>query len=93
MEFTNHVVQKINDPTGIIEGDRYEFLISVEVEEDDELFTEGGLELRVLLAKDENSERIVQYHFTDKVSNEVLDFALEDDEEEEVLAYCKTNLE
>jgi len=42
MEITNHVVDKMNDPTGIIEGDRYEFLLDVEVEEDDELFTEGG---------------------------------------------------
>lgn len=92
MEITNHVVDKMNDPTGIIEGDRYEFFLDVEVEEDDELFTEGGLELRLILALDEKNERIVQYHFADKVSREVLDFALEDDEVAEVIAYCKNAL-
>ncbi|WP_019415102.1 DUF6509 family protein [Paenisporosarcina sp. TG20] len=92
MEISNHVVRKINDPTGIIEGDRYEYLLDVEVEEDDELFTEGGLELRVIFASDENVQRVVKYHFTDKLSKEVLDFALEDDEEVEILEFCKNNL-
>lgn len=92
MEISNHVVRKINDPTGIIEGDRYEYLLDVEVEEDDELFTEGGLELRVIFASDENVQRLVKYHFTDKLSKEVLDFALEDDEEVEILEFCKNNL-
>ncbi|WP_075619520.1 DUF6509 family protein [Paenisporosarcina indica] len=92
MEITNHVVEKMNDPTGIIEGDRYEFLLDVEVEEDDELFTEGGLELRLILAFDEKNERIVQYHFMDKASRKALDFALEDDEETEIIAYCKNKL-
>ncbi|MCZ8537709.1 MULTISPECIES: DUF6509 family protein [Paenisporosarcina] len=92
MEITNHMVEKMNDPTGIIVGDRFEFLLAVEVDEDDELYTEGGLELRVILAVEEDTHRIVQYHFTDKASNEVLDFALEDDEEAEILAYCKNTL-
>ncbi len=92
MNITNHMVEKMNDPTGIIEGQRFEFLLDVEVEEDDELFTEGGLELRVILASEESGVRIVQYHFTDKGSKEVLDFALEDDEELEILAYCKNQL-
>lgn len=92
MKITSHLVRKMNDPTGIIVGERYEFLLDVEVEEDDELFTEGGLELRVIFASDENSERVVQYHFTDKVAKDVLDFALEDDEEAEILEYCKNNL-
>ena len=92
MEITNHVVDKMNDPTGIIEGDRYEFFLDVEVEEDDELFTEGGLELRLILALDDNNERIVQYHFADKVSRDVLDFEMEDDEVAEVIAYCKNAL-
>lgn len=89
MEITNHVVEKMNDPTGIIIGDRYEFILDVEVDEEDELYTEGGLEIRVILALDEQGERIVQYHITDKASKELLDFALEEDEESEILAYCK----
>ena len=93
MEITNHVVEQMKDPTGIIVGDRYEFLLDVEVDEEDELFTEGGLELRVILGVTEDNARIVQYHFADKASKKILDFALEDDEEEEVIAYCKNHLE
>lgn len=92
MEIVSHLVHKINDPTGIIIGDRYEFLLDIKVEEDDELYTEGGLELRVIFASDENGERVVQYHFTEKASRDALDFALEEDEEAEILEYCKNNL-
>jgi hypothetical protein len=92
MEIISHLVNKINDPTGIIIGDRYEFLLDIKVEEDDELYTEGGLELRVIFASDENGERVVQYYFTEKASRDALDFALEDDEEAEILEYCKKNL-
>jgi len=92
MEITNHVIDKLNDPTGIIEGERYEVLLDVEVDEEDELFTDGGLELRLIIALDDSNERIVQYHFTDKASKKALDFALEEDEEAEIIAYCKNNL-
>ena len=37
MEIISHLVNKINDPTGIIVGDRYEFLLDIKVEEDDDL--------------------------------------------------------
>ena len=43
MQITDYVFHKINDPTGIMVGDRYEFLLNVEVDEDDELYTEGSL--------------------------------------------------
>ena len=92
MEIISHLVNKINDPTGIIVGDRYEFLLDIKVEEDDELYTEGGLELRVIFASDENGERVVQYYFTEKASRDALDFALEDDEEAEILKNYKKNL-
>jgi len=92
MEITNFGFNQLKDPTGIIEGERYEFLLDVEVEEDDELFTEGGLELRVILAVEEDSARIAHYNFADKMSREVLEFGLEEDEEAEVLAFCKDKL-
>lgn len=92
MKITNHLFDKINDPTGIIEGDRYEFLLDLEVDEEDELFTEGGVDLRVILASDEKGLRIVQYFFTDKGTKTTMDFALEDDEEAEIIAYCKEKI-
>jgi len=92
MEITNYVFEEIKDPTGIMVGKRYEFLLDVEVDEDDELYTEGGLELRVILATDDNGERIAHYSFIDKLSRNVLEFGLEDDEEAEVLAFCAGKL-
>lgn len=92
MDITNYSFFAIKDPTGIMIGDRYEFLLDVEVDEEDELYTSGGLELRVILAVDENGARIAHYNFADKLSNEILEFGLEEDEEEEVLAYCQSKL-
>lgn len=92
MDITNFSFFAIKDPTGIMVGDRFEFLLDVEVDEEDELYTSGGLELRVILAVDENSARIVHYNFADKGSKEILEFGLEEDEEQEVLAYCQSKL-
>lgn len=92
MQITNFIFDKINDPTGIIEGDRYEFLLDLDIDEEDELFTEGGVDLRVIIASDEKGLRIVQYYFTDKGTKTTMDFALEDDEEAEILAYCKEKM-
>lgn len=92
MEITNHEMDKLNDPTGIIIGDRYEFLLDIEVDEEDELYSEQGLTLRVIIASDEQGERIAQYFFIEKQSGTVLDFALEEEEELQVLAYCSRQL-
>lgn len=92
MDITNYSFFAIKDPTGIMVGDRYEFLLDVEVDEEDELYTAGGLELRVILAVDGNDARIVHYNFADKLSHEILEFGLEEDEEQEVLAYCQGKL-
>ncbi|WP_144512537.1 DUF6509 family protein [Bacillus sp. FJAT-22090] len=90
MKITSYEVEKIKDPTGIITGDRYEFLLGIEVPEDDELFDEeNSLDLRVILAVVEEEERIVQYHFLNRSNGKVLDFGLEEEEEAETLAFCK----
>ncbi|GGA44900.1 pullulanase [Psychrobacillus lasiicapitis] len=90
MKITSYEVEKIKDPTGIITGDRYEFLLGIEVPEDDELFDEdSSLDLRVILAVVETEERIVQYHFLNRSNGKVLDFGLEEEEEVEVFAFCK----
>ncbi|MEK4487776.1 DUF6509 family protein [Psychrobacillus sp. FSL H8-0484] len=90
MNITSYEVEKIKDPTGIILGDRYELLLGIEVPEDDELFDEqNSLDLRVILAVVETEERIVQYHFLNRSNGKVLDFALEEEEEATILAFCK----
>jgi hypothetical protein len=93
MEITGHIVEKLNDPTGIIVGDRYEFFLNIEVPEDDELYSENGVLLKVIYAVEDHESRIALYQFIERATNEVLDFALEDEEEELVNEYCKQHIE
>ncbi|MFT4414014.1 DUF6509 family protein [Fredinandcohnia humi] len=89
MEIIGHTVEKLNDPTGILEGDRYEFFLNLVISEDDELFSEHGVKLKVIYAIDSKGPRIAQYHLLENVTEKVLDFELEDDELEMVNEYCK----
>jgi hypothetical protein len=93
MNITRHSVEKLEDPTGILAGDRYEFFLNIEVPEEDELYSEKGLLLRVIYLIDENDSRIVQYQFMEETTEEILDFELEDDEEALVREYCKENIQ
>ena len=93
MKITEYTVEKLKDPTGILEGDRYEFFLDIDVPEDDELYSENGIELRVIFAVDNKGERIAQYSFTDKGGSKILDFELEEEEEAVINEFCKTHLE
>ncbi|MBE1554437.1 DUF6509 family protein [Sporosarcina limicola] len=93
MEITEHSVDKMNDPTGILTGERYEFRLYLALDEEDDLYAEGGTGLRVILAIDEEQEqeRIVSYNFFDRATEKIMDFELEEDEKVIVLDYCKTH--
>lgn len=93
MNITGYSVEKLKDPTGILEGDRYEFFLDIEVPEDDDLYSENGIELKVIYAIDSKGERIAQYYFYERGTEKVLDFGLEEDEETAVFEFCKTNLD
>ena len=88
LKITEFTVEQINDPTGIITGDRYEFYLNIEVPEDDDLAEEQGLQLKVLYGVDESSSRILTYHFYNSIDNKYLDFELEEDEETLVNDFC-----
>ena len=92
MNITGHTVEKLQDPFGLLTGDRYEFMLSVEVEEEDELYTEKGLGLRVIYVKEDHSDKISQYHFFEQGTGTFYDFSLEDDEVDIVLNYCRENI-
>jgi hypothetical protein len=93
MNITGYTVEKLKDPTGILEGDRYEFFLDIEVPEDDDLYSENGIELKVIYAVDTNSERIAQYYIYEKGTQKILNFELEEEEETIVKEFCKTHLE
>ena len=92
MEITAYSVEEIKDPTNIIEGKRYEFLLDVEVDEEDELYTEGGIEIRALIGENAGEVRLLNYFLKERLSEELLDFALEEDEEQMILDFCKEEL-
>ncbi|KRG09477.1 DUF6509 family protein [Lederbergia galactosidilytica] len=88
MNITEYTIEELHDPTGILEGHRYEFFLEIEVPEGDELFSEDGLLLRVIFAEANGEKNILHYEFIERNTNNILDFALEEDEEELVLDFC-----
>ena len=92
LNITGHTVEKLQDPFGLLTGERYEYFLELNVDEEDELYSENGVGLKVIFVVDGNEEKISSYHFFESGSDKVLDFALEEDEEKLVLTYCKDNI-
>lgn len=92
MNILAYMMDEIKDPTNILEGQRFEFLLDIEVDEEDELYTEGGIDLRVIVSKNDDDIKIENYFFIQKSDQKVLEFGLEDDEEAEVLAFVKQHI-
>ena len=92
MEITGHTVELLEDPFGLLEGSRYEFYLDIEVDEEDELYSDKGLTLKVIFLVNGSENRILQDYFIEQESEKVLDFDLEDEEIEQVTAYCVQNL-
>ncbi|EUJ40181.1 DUF6509 family protein [Brochothrix campestris] len=92
MELLSHTMDLLFDPTGIIEGERFEFFINFTVDEDDELYEANGLELRVLIGKKDENIRLITYHIRSIAKDTQIDIALDEDEEAEILAYCSAKI-
>ena len=88
MNITEYTVEEIKDPTGILSGKRYEFVFHVEMPEEDELYNEHGLQLKVLYLVDEKQRKILNYHFYDSLENNFLEFAMEEEEEKLINEFC-----
>ncbi|WP_172197567.1 MULTISPECIES: DUF6509 family protein [Saccharibacillus] len=88
MEFTEYTVEKIRDAFGIVQGERYEFMIEIEVDEEDELYSPQGLRLRVLYGVNGEERRIIKHEIIERGTQKVLEFDLEDDELVETAAFC-----
>ncbi|WHZ01364.1 DUF6509 family protein [Neobacillus sp. YX16] len=93
LNITGHTVEKLVDPFGLLSGDRYEFFLELEIDEEDELFSDKGIGMKVLLVVDEKGSRISHYHLYERGTEKILDFALEEDEELLVFDYCKENID
>lgn len=90
---TEYSVELMKDPFGILTGERYEFLLDLDVAEDDELHHDEGVSLRVIYVIESGSARIAKYEFLTTSSNRYIDFELEEDEEQMVFAYCKEHFD
>jgi hypothetical protein len=93
MNLTLHSIEQLEDPFGILSGDRYEIFFLLEVDEEDELYHEGGLLLKVLYVVEEHASRVAQYHIFEKDTNNFIDIGLEDDEESLVKEMCEKQIE
>lgn len=85
---TGYSVEWVKDPFGIIPGKRYEFNLDIEPEEEDELYSEQGLVLRVIYGVEESKQGIVKYEFLERDTGKYLDFEMEAGESEAVEAFC-----
>ncbi|WP_138754295.1 DUF6509 family protein [Paenibacillus sinopodophylli] len=85
---TEYSSELVKDPYGILTGKRYEMVLDLEVAEDDELYQEEGISLRVIFVVEEAGSRIARYEFLTNTTNTYLDFELEEDEEQMVLDFC-----
>lgn len=89
MNIKEYTIEEIKDPTGILTGKRYEYFLTVEFDEEDELADEDHLQIKVLFSVDDNESRILNYHFYNSLENKYLDYGLEEDELEQIQAFCK----
>lgn len=92
LTFTSHSVEDVKDPFGILTGKRYEFLIQLDVPEDDELYVENGVTARAIIKVVDDQVSMVSYDLQETTTGELLDFDMEEDEEEALLLFCKEHL-
>jgi hypothetical protein len=85
-------VEQLDDPFGLLPGERYEFKLFLTVEEDDDLHTENGVYIRVIFKVEGSIKRITQSSFHEQSTDRYLDFELEEDEEKMVFGFCEKNI-
>jgi hypothetical protein len=92
LKITGVVFEKLEDPFGILSGDRYEFFLDIEVDEDDELYNENGLFIKVLYVVDQGEKKIANYGIYERTTEKYIDLALEDEELQMIANFCKQQL-
>lgn len=89
MKIIESTIETLEDPFGILPGERFEIFLQLDIEEDDELYSEHGVKLKLIFAIENNQSKIAQYDFIENTTDQVLDFALEEDEEKEIIVHCE----
>lgn len=89
LTITGYSVELIKDPFGILPGKRYEFILEIDVPEDDELYLDNGVYVRVIYRVEEARQEIVKYELFERNADKYVDFELDDEELELIAAFCK----
>ncbi|MNJ52278.1 hypothetical protein D3C77_476060 [compost metagenome] len=89
---TEYSVELVKDPFGILTGERYEFLLDIDVDEEDELYSEHGVYIRAIYSITPEREGIIKYELFERNTRKYLEFDLEEDELAHVELFCKEHL-
>lgn len=89
LTIAEYSVELVKDPFQILAGKRYEFLLDLELEEDDELYSEQGIFIKVVYKVDGEQGSIVNYDLIEKSTERHLDLDLEAEEEAALAAFCQ----
>lgn len=89
---SSYSVEQVKDPFGILTGERYEYLLDIEVDEEDELFSENGIYVRVIYRVEDNQTGILRHEIVERHTDRLLDFEMEDEELEWLAGFCKEHL-
>ncbi|WP_256759322.1 DUF6509 family protein [Cohnella sp. WQ 127256] len=89
LTIAEYSVELVKDPFQILVGKRYEFLLDLELEEDDELYSEQGIFIKVVYKVDGEQGSIVNYDLIEKSTERHLDLDLEAEEEAALAAFCQ----
>ena len=92
LTITNYTVELIKDPFGILAGKRYEFILDLDIPEEDELYSPNGVYARVVIKVDGNKISMISNDLMERSTNRILDFDMEEDEEQVVTAFCTEHL-
>jgi hypothetical protein len=91
LTISEYSVELVKDPFQILTGKRYEFLLDLEIEEDDEIYSENGIYVKVIYKVEDEQGSIVTYDLIEKSTDRYLDFDMEAEEEEALAAFCKAH--
>lgn len=93
-EIREFTMEQMKDPFGILTGERFELLLDLIIDEEDELYTEEGVRLRVIYLKEANGDsRVLKYEFLNAASNGYIDMEMTEEEELFIDAFCKEQLD
>lgn len=89
---SSYSVELVKDPFGILTGERYEYLLDIELDEDDELYSENGIYVRVLYRVEDERTGILRHELVERGTDRLLELELEEEELEWLSAFCKEHL-